>query len=106
MKPREARYHGVSNGELLDANKSYIADESWAGVVRCIPALVTKSPMDDRPMNKDDRSSFILSIEGRVNDKSCTLEDVSVRNEDSKIPALKLVILVVERGDDNDGRGE
>jgi hypothetical protein len=59
--------------------------------------------MDDRPIDKDDKSSFILSIEGKVNDISCSLADVSDRNDDSKIPpAFKLVVL----GDDATGRGE
>jgi hypothetical protein len=59
--------------------------------------------MDDRPIDNDERSSFILSIEGKVNDISCSLADVSDRNDDSKIvPAFNLVVL----GDDDIGRGE
>jgi len=102
-RPREATYHGARSGESPDANRSCVADESWAGVARCIPALATKSPTDDGPMDNDDGSNFARSTDGI---RSRSLADVSVTNDDSKMPAaLRLVVLVIERRDDVTGRG-
>jgi hypothetical protein len=60
--------------------------------------------MDDRPMDNDDRSNFTCSRDGI---RSYSLADVSVANDDSKIlpAALRLVVLVIERGEDVTGRG-